>query len=207
VFRRRTQEAPENPPQAAKPGGKGRPTPKRAEAEKRRRQPITAPSNRKEAYKRVRERQASERVKARQGMAKGEEKYLLKRDKGPVRRLARDYVDGRRTVGSYLMYGMFAIVALSLMPVTAAKLLVLFAPPLLLAVVFVEGILLSRGIKKKAAELYPDEDTKGVGLYAAMRAMQIRRLRVPAPQVKPGGKPVGDGGGKATAGTTLSKDD
>jgi hypothetical protein len=197
VFRRRSQEAPENSPQAAKPGGKGRPTPKRAEAEKRRRQPITAPSNRKEAYKRVRERQASERVKAREGMAKGEEKYLLKRDRGPVRRLARDYVDARRTFGSYLMYAMFAIVALSLLPIAAAKLAVLFAPPILLGVVFVEGILLARGIKKLAAERHPDEDTKGVGLYAAMRAMQIRRLRVPAPQVKPGQKDrIEDGAAK-----------
>ncbi|MFB4315628.1 DUF3043 domain-containing protein [Actinomadura sp. 21ATH] len=188
MFRRRTQEAPEDPPQVVKPGGKGRPTPKRAEAEKRRRQPITAPSNRKEAYKRVREKQAAERVKAREGMAKGDERYLLKRDKGPVRRFARDYVDARRTVGSYLMYGMFAIVALSLLPVTAAKLAVLFAPPVLLAVVFIEGIMISRGVKKQAALRYPDEDAKGVGLYAAMRAMQIRRLRVPSPQVKVGEK-------------------
>ncbi|MFI0444920.1 DUF3043 domain-containing protein [Actinomadura sp. 6N118] len=188
MFRRRTQEAPSDPPQVVKPGGKGRPTPKRAEAQKARRQPITAPSNRKEAYKRVREKQAEQRVKAREGMAKGDEKYLLKRDKGRVRRLARDYVDGRRTIGSYLMYGMFAIVALSLLPIAAAKLLVLFAPPVLLAAVFIEGLLISRRIKKLAAEQYPDEETKGVGLYAAMRAMQIRRLRVPAPQVKPGQK-------------------
>jgi uncharacterized membrane protein YecN with MAPEG domain len=188
VFRRRTQEAPENPPQVAKPGGKGRPTPKRAEAEKRRRQPITAPSNRKEAYKRVRERQASERVKAREGMARGEEKYLLKRDKGPVRRLARDYVDARRTVGSYMMYVLFGIIVLSLLPIAAAKLLAIFAPGLLLGAVLVEGLILARGVKRVAAERYPDESAKGLGLYTAMRAMQIRRLRVPAPQVKPGEK-------------------
>ncbi|TDD67477.1 DUF3043 domain-containing protein [Actinomadura rubrisoli] len=188
MFKRRTPEAPANPPQVVKPGGKGRPTPKRSEAEKRRRQPITAPSSRKEAYKKVRERQASERGKARAGMAKGDEKYLLKRDKGPVRKLARDYVDSRRTVGSYLMYAMFAIVMLSLLPIPAARLLVLFAPPVLLVVVFAEGLLLSRGIKKLAAERHPDDDVKGVGLYAAMRAMQIRRLRVPGPQVKVGQK-------------------
>ncbi|WP_285693917.1 DUF3043 domain-containing protein [Actinomadura sp. NBRC 104412] len=188
MFRRRTQEAPQDPPQVAKPGGKGRPTPKRAEAEKRRRQPITAPANRKEAYKRVRERQAAERARAREGMARGEEKYLLKRDKGPVRRLARDYVDARRTVGSYMMYVLFAIIVLSLLPFAAAKLLVVFAPGLLLGVVLVEGMVLARGVKKLAAERYPDESTKGVGMYAAMRAMQIRRLRVPSPQVKPGQK-------------------
>ncbi|TDB91462.1 DUF3043 domain-containing protein [Actinomadura sp. 7K534] len=188
MFKRRTPEAPPNPPQVVKPGGKGRPTPKRRDAEKLRRQPITAPANRKEAYKKLREKQAAERAKVRQGMAKGNEEHLLKRDKGPVRRLARDYVDSRRTVGSYLMYGMFAIVLLSMMPIPIARLLVLFAPPVLLFVVFAEGILLSRGIKRLAAERYPDESAKGVGMYAAMRAMQIRRLRIPNPRVKIGEK-------------------
>lgn len=188
MFKRRTPEAPANPPQVVKPGGKGRPTPKRSEAEKRRRQPITAPATRKEAYRKVRARQSTDRAKVREGMAKGDEKHLLKRDKGPVRRLARNYVDSRRTVGSYLMYAMFAIVLLSMMPIPVARLLVLFAPPLLLVVVFAEGFMLSRGIKRLAADRYPEEDAKGVGMYAAMRAMQIRRLRVPNPQVRIGEK-------------------
>ncbi|MES9542683.1 DUF3043 domain-containing protein [Spirillospora sp. NPDC049024] len=188
MFKRRTPEAPPDPPQVVKPGGKGRPTPKRSEAEKRRRQPITAPASRKEAYRKVRERQAVERAKAREGMAKGDEKHMLKRDRGPVRRLARNYVDARRTFGSYLMYLMFALVLLSMLPIPAAKLLVLFVPPLLLLVVFAEGLMLSRGIKRLAAERYPGEDSKGVGMYAAMRAMQIRRLRIPNPQVRIGEK-------------------
>jgi hypothetical protein len=188
VFKRRTPEAPANPPQVVKPGGKGRPTPKRRDAEKRRRQPITAPASGKEAYKRRRAQLAENRVKTREGMARGEEKHLLKRDKGPVRRLARNYVDARRTVGSYLMYAMFAIVLLSMLPIPVARLLVLFAPPLLLIVVFGEGLMLSRGIKRLAAERYPDEDARGVGMYAAMRAMQIRRLRVPNPQVNIGAR-------------------
>ncbi|GAA1591652.1 hypothetical protein GCM10009678_87400 [Actinomadura kijaniata] len=188
VFRRRTQEAPENPPQVVKPGGKGRPTPKRSEAEKRRRQPITAPNTRKEAYRKLREKQAAERAKQREGMLRGDDKYLLKRDRGPVRRMARDYVDSRRTIGSYLMYIMFAVVVLSLTPVAIARLIGLLVPPVLLAAVFIEGFWISRGVKRLAAERFPDEDAKGVGLYAAMRAMQIRRLRMPAPQVKLGEK-------------------
>ncbi|MFC4906813.1 DUF3043 domain-containing protein [Actinomadura gamaensis] len=187
MFRRRTQEAPEAPPEVVvKPGGKGRPTPKRRDAEKRRRQPITAPQNRKEAYKRLREKQATDRARAREGMAKGDERYLLKRDKGPVRRMARNYVDSRRTVGSYLMYLLLALVVLNFLPIPAVRLAMLFAPPVLLLVVFLEGLLLARGVTKLAAESYPDEDRKGLGLYAAMRAMQIRRLRVPAPQVRIG---------------------
>src|SRR4051794_22616298 len=107
VFRRRTDTATEessSTPEVVKPGGKGRPTPKRREAEKRNRQPITAPRTRKEAYQQTRERQGRDRQKAREGMARGEERYLLPRDKGPARRLARDYVDSRRTFGQYFMY-------------------------------------------------------------------------------------------------------
>ncbi|WP_235834625.1 DUF3043 domain-containing protein [Actinomadura logoneensis] len=171
---------------AVKPGGKGRPTPKRKDAEKRRRQPITAPQNRKEAYKRLRDKQAADRARAREGMSQGDERYLLKRDKGPVRRMARNYVDSRRTVGSYLMYLLLALVVLNFLPIPAVRLAMLFAPPVLLLVVFVEGLLLARGVNKLAAEHFPDEDRKGLGLYAAMRAMQIRRLRVPNPQVQIG---------------------
>ncbi|WP_026341304.1 DUF3043 domain-containing protein [Actinomadura atramentaria] len=191
MFGRRTQEAPEDPPQVVKPGGKGRPTPKRSEAQKKRLQPITAPpSDRKEAYKRLREKQAAERARAREGMARGEEKFLLKRDKGPVRRLARDYVDSRRTIGSYLMYVLFAIIVLSLLPIPAARLFGLLAPPVLLVAVFIEGFVLSTGVKRIAAAKYPDESTKGIGMYAALRAMQIRRLRQPPPQVKLGERPT-----------------
>ncbi|HEX2316196.1 MAG TPA: DUF3043 domain-containing protein [Thermomonospora sp.] len=187
MFRRRTEAAaPEEAPQVAKPGGKGRPTPKRSEAQKRRQQYITAPRDRREAYKQVRERQAQNRLKAREGMKRGDEKYLLKRDRGPVRRFARDYVDGRRTLGSYLMYAMFVIVILSFVRTPVTALLMLFAPPLLLGVVLVEGFLISSRVKKLTAERFPGEDRKGVGMYAAVRAMQIRRFRVPAPQVRPG---------------------
>jgi hypothetical protein len=186
VFRRRTEAAPEEAPQVVKPGGKGRPTPKRSEAQKRRQQYITAPRDRKAAYRQMRERQAQNRDKVREGMKQGDERYLLKRDKGPVRRFARDYVDGRRTVGSYLMYAMFVIVLLSFIRTPITALLMLFAPPLLLALVLVEGVWISTRVKRLTAERFPDEDRKGVGLYAAVRAMQIRRFRVPAPQVKVG---------------------
>lgn len=189
MFRRRTEPEPVTQPQVTKPGGKGRPTPKRAEAERARMRPITAPpQDRKEAYRRTRARQAAEREKARAGMARGEEKYLLKRDKGPVRGFARDYVDSRRTVGSYLMWSMFVIVALSFLPFAVTKLMMLVLPPLLLGVVLVEALLISTKVKSEAAARFPGEDTKGVGLYAAMRAMQIRRMRIPAARLGPGDK-------------------
>ncbi len=49
-----------------------------------------------------------------------------------------------------------------------------------------EGYLIGRRSAALAAERYPGESTRGVGLYAAMRALQIRQLRFPKPRVKPG---------------------
>ncbi|MBC6461646.1 DUF3043 domain-containing protein [Actinomadura sp. HBU206391] len=188
VFRRRSEPAPVETPEVVKPGGKGRPTPKRSEAEKRRRQPITAPKDRKEAYRKVRSRQAEERAKARAGAARGEDKYLQKRDRGPVRALARDYVDARRTIGSYLMWAFIVMFMLSLLPYLFAKLIVPLAFPVLLALALIEGLLISRQVKKLAAERFPGEEQRGVGMYAALRSMQLRRLRIPNPRLRPGDK-------------------
>ncbi|GAB3665080.1 hypothetical protein GCM10027589_29460 [Actinocorallia lasiicapitis] len=172
-----------------KESGKGRATPKRSEAEKlRRNQLVTAPRDRKEAYKRVRERQAQQRAKAREGMAKGDVKYLPKRDQGPVRKMARDYVDSRRTFGQYLMFIMLFVVLLTFVPNAATQLAFVFVPPILLAVVLTESLLISQKVKKLAAERFPDEDRKGVGFYAAARSLQLRRLRLPAPALNMGDK-------------------
>jgi hypothetical protein len=172
-----------------KEGGKGRPTPKRSEAERgRRNRLVTAPKDRKEAYRQVRARQAEQRAKAREGMARGDARYLPKRDQGPVRRFARDYVDARRTVGSYLMIIMFAVVMISFVQTPLTQLLFVVVPPLLLIVVLTESLLLSQQVKKQAAERFPNEDRKGVGLYAASRSLQMRRLRIPTPQYGPGDK-------------------
>ena len=169
--------------------GKGRPTPKRSESEKRNRQPITAPRNRKEAYRQVRERQAGDRQKSRQGQARGEQRYLLKRDKGPVRQLARDFVDSRRTFGEFFMYLTILVVVLSMIaPVVVRIYLQTFGLPVMLVVIIGESLYISGRVKKLARERYPDESTQGVALYASTRSMQIRRLRMPQARLKPGQK-------------------
>jgi len=192
VFRRRTDTATEEPPQPpeeSKTVGKGRPTPKRSESEKRNRQPITAPRNRKEAYRQVRERQAGDRQKSRQGQARGEQRYLLKRDKGPVRQLARDFVDSRRTFGEFFMYLTILVVVLSMIaPVVVRIYLQTFGLPVMLVVIIGESLYISGRVKKLARERYPDESTQGVALYASTRSMQIRRLRMPQARLKPGQK-------------------
>ena len=49
-----------------------------------------------------------------------------------------------------------------------------------------EATLLGRKVKRLAAERFPGEPTRGVSVYSALRSMQIRKLRTPAPRVKPG---------------------
>ena len=50
----------------------------------------------------------------------------------------------------------------------------------------IEGVYIGRKAKALAAERLPGQSTRGLALYSAMRALQIRKLRVPKPRVKPG---------------------
>ncbi len=201
MFRRRTQTPAEDAAQTAPSAqpkttpGKGRPTPKRREAEGRRRRPVTAPANRKEAYRQLRERQNAERARAREGMRRGEERYLPARDKGPVRRFARDWVDSRRIISQYFLPLSLVILLITWIPFgtlgsVVYMVVVMIAWPIMMVGVFGTSIWVSWKVRKAVEEKFPDESTKGVGFYAAMRALQIRRLRFPPPTVLPGGRPV-----------------
>ena len=165
--------------------GKGRPTPKRSEAERRRR-PVSAPGDRKEANRQYRDRQRQDRARRQQGMQRGEQWAMPPRDRGPVKALARDYVDSRRRLSEFYMYGLVVLLALLFVRNTFVQSLV---PLLVLAavlVMLVEGVFIGRRARALAEERFPGESTQGVRLYAAMRALQIRQLRMPKPRIKPG---------------------
>ncbi|HEX7187949.1 MAG TPA: DUF3043 domain-containing protein [Actinomycetes bacterium] len=171
---------------STKPGGKGRPTPKRSEAEKGRRRAVAAPRDRKEAYKKVRERQREERGRSMQALRTGDERHLPARDRGPVRRYARDMVDARRSVAEFFLPLAFLILVLiwagneQLKGVGNA----LWLAVVVLVVVdsMVLGIRLKRGLRQR----FPDESQRGALPYALMRSMQIRRFRLPPPRVRAG---------------------
>jgi hypothetical protein len=166
--------------------GKGRPTPKRSEAERRRRQPYTAPKDRKEAARASRTRQRTDRTRRMEAVRRGETWALPPRDRGPVKALARDYVDSKRRISEYYMYGLLVLLVLLFIRAPIVQTIV---PLLVLAAVLImaiEGLLIGRKVKALAAERLPGESTRGLALYSAMRALQIRRLRVPKPRVKPG---------------------
>lgn len=186
-------------------GPKGRPTPKRNEARRTARKgPVApAPMTASEARARrkslagpklSRDERRADRAASRARMADrrarmmaGDEAYLLPRDQGPVRRYARDVVDARRNLlGLFMPATLFLMFALFTTP--QLQLYVSPAMLLLMAVMLVDGLLLGRRVSKLVDAKFPDntESRWKLGLYAASRASQMRRLRTPRPQVKRG---------------------
>ncbi|SOE02868.1 DUF3043 domain-containing protein [Blastococcus haudaquaticus] len=174
--------------QLVRASGKGRPTPKRAEAQGRRPgPPPPPPTTRKEAYKRMREQQATRRAETRQGAARGDDAYLPARDRGPVRKLVRDVVDSRRNIGSFFL----AIAGVALIGTVVPSLVVRNYASFLLfgffLLLIVDSVILSRKIKKKLVERFPDDPqakkTRGLVWYGISRATMIRRWRFPKPDV------------------------
>ncbi|MFI9551314.1 DUF3043 domain-containing protein [Nonomuraea endophytica] len=199
MLRRRSQTSVDDTPVPAddpKPQGKGRPTPKRRDAEGRKRQPVSAPKDRKEAYRSMRAKQAAERDRARKGMLAGDEKYFPVRDRGPARKFARDWVDSRRLPSQYFLPFSLLILLLTWIPWPAGQRevvlywVMLTGWPIMMVGVLFTSVYVSWKVKKEAAAKFPNEPMKGVGFYAAMRALQIRKLRFPPPQLLPGGRPV-----------------
>jgi len=168
------------------PVGKGRPTPKRRDARKRRR--TATPANRKEAAAQRRERLREQRMLQRAALQTGDERHLPPRDFGPGKKLARDYVDERFTLGQ-IFFGMILIsFMLVLIPIPGLPLVANTIMLLLFIGVAVDSVRVGRGAKRAVQEKYGDKETLGITAYATLRAMQPRRLRRPPVPKKPDSK-------------------
>jgi hypothetical protein len=167
---------------------KGRPTPKRSEAERRRRQPFNAPADKKAAYQQSKGRDRAARARKTEAMRRGENWALPAKDQGPVRALARDYVDSRRSLSEYYMFAVLVLVVLLFIPSLRKSPVIDYAVLVLLAVIVTESVLAGGRVLKLAQQRFPGESTRGVRMYTAIRGTQIRRLRTPTPRVKPGDK-------------------
>ena len=169
--------------------GKGAPTPSRREQEAARKRPLV-PTDRKEAARQARAKQAEAREKARVGMAAGDDRYLTARDRGPQRRYVRDYVDARFSIGEFLIPVMLIVIVLTFLPSPVLQVYGLFAlwGFFLIAVIdcFVLGFLIQRRVGDKFGTTKVE---RGLRWYGAMRALQLRIMRLPKPQVKRGQYP------------------
>jgi hypothetical protein len=167
---------------------KGKATPKRTEAQRRRAEP--PPSNRRDAVKRAREKARAERSEAYEGMKAGDERYLLPRDKGPERALVRDIVDSRRTVGPFFFAGAFVLLFLFQVPDGRVQLGANIIWLLLALAVIVDSVLISRKVKQMVKERFPKstQSMRSLYFYAIMRAISFRKLRMPKTRVSIGDK-------------------
>ncbi|MFD3502208.1 DUF3043 domain-containing protein [Streptomyces sp. NPDC058676] len=168
---------------------KGRPTPKRSEAQTQRRSVATTPTSRKEASKRQRDERRAQMEKQRQALAGGDERYLPARDKGPVRKFARDFIDSRFNIAEFFLPMAVVILVLSMVRVGALQSIALLLWLVVIVLIVLDSVLSGLRLKKRLAERFPDANKRGAVAYALMRSLQMRRLRLPKPQVKRGERP------------------
>lgn len=178
---------------------KGHPTPTRKEREAAQRKPLVASSVplTKEQKAARRAELAAERAVRREGIFNGEEKYLGYRDRGPQKRIARDVVDSRFTMGELLIPVLVVALVLTSLPVAdktaqlnlqATVLLVMWA---LIFGLIIDGYLLGRAATKAIEDKFgKGKAERGIRLYAGMRGMNMRLLRLPKPLVGRGGAPL-----------------
>ena len=194
-------QPPEAPPKS-KPAaqvGKGRPTPKRSTAEANRYRTIsgsktsgrgrpTATDPRRKLTPEEKSKAREDRSKQLQAMRRGEDWALGPRDRGPAKKLARDYVDAHRRPMEYYMYALIILVIALFAGKSSGALgsyLQIFLI-VIIVIIAVDGLLLRRSVIKVVHERLPNESTRGLAFYSIMRGLQLRRFRTPAPRLKPG---------------------
>ena len=194
-------QTPEAPAKSKPPAevGKGKPTPKRSAAESNRYRTLTgsttsgrgkpapaAPGRKLTPEEKTRAR--DDRSKQLQAMRRGEEWALGPRDRGPGKKLARDYVDAHRRPMEFYMYALIILI-IALFAGRShsglANYMQLFLI-VIIAIIAVDAYFLRRSVMKLVHERLPGESTRGLAFYAIMRALQLRRFRTPAPRLRPG---------------------
>lgn len=183
---------PKQQPETTKTG-KGRPTPARKQQEMLRKRPAVGNKS-PEAKRAAKKVLNAERAKAREGLANGEDRYLTVRDRGPQRKLARDVVDARFTVGELVLPMLFLVIIVSSirpddqdldLTIQLGTLVAMWG---LFVAIAVDGYIIGKKALKIVETKYPGKGEKGLRWYSAMRSIQMRGMRLPKPQVKRGTK-------------------
>jgi hypothetical protein len=195
IFRKSEPPQSADPaPESSRPGTKGRPTRTRKEAEAARRRPLVV-DDRKEARRRDRERASQERMEAQQALMTGDERKMPLQHRGPERRYVRDIVDSRRNIAEYffpiaLIFMLIALVLPLIRPeittaMSTGMIIVLWGG---IALCVIDSLFLRRSLRAKLTERFGSVGRGLVG-YGIMRAIQIRRFRLPRAQIKHGEAP------------------
>jgi hypothetical protein len=165
---------------------KGRPTPKRSAAQTARRKAVTAPKDRKSQVKAAREARRVDLAKRREALANGDERHLPAAHQGPVRKFTRNYVDSRYRVAEFFLPMAVVILVASMVPGLQAVSLLLWL--LVIVLIVIDSVVTGVSLRRQLARRFPDQNTKRAVSYGLMRTLQMRRLRLPKPQVARGAK-------------------
>lgn len=201
-----SSQSKENLPKGYTPP-KGRPTPKRSEQEiakgvrrdpngmspaqySQRRKELKA-SMSKEEWKEFKAKERQERReqnrRAQEKMASGDERYLMPRDKGPVRAFVRDWVDSRRFINEWAMPAALLLLLVMFVGSYAPQFanITSIVSMIFIVVLAVEGLFIGRRANAAVRKEFPGTPEAGVslGFYAYSRATQPYRWRTPRPRV------------------------
>jgi len=171
------------------PSGKGHATPTRKQKEEARKRPLVA-SDRTAARRNERAALQVQRERARVGMAAGDEKFLTSRDRGPQKRYVRDYVDARFSIGELLIPLMLIVIIFTFIPDPGIQSIGIIALWGFFVVAIIDVVVLGFVLTRKLGQKFGTDRVEKVRWYAAMRALQLRLMRLPKPQVKRGQFPV-----------------
>jgi hypothetical protein len=172
-----------------KAGGKGRPTPKRSEAQKARKQPLVTPKGGASRSGRSKSDNAALRATMREAMRTGDERNYPPIAAGPERALVRDVIDARQGFGWLAIPGWVVGVTLTLVPVQAARAAGSLLFPVVIVVIVVDAFVAARAVRRALAERWPEgtqAPRKSLVWYGIARNTQFRRSRLPRPRVGPG---------------------
>jgi hypothetical protein len=185
LFRRSKSDTPAEP-SSPKAGGKGRPTPSRREAEAAAKARAKVPRSRKEMVRSQRSARTESSQTVRAAMKAGDERYYLARDKGPVRRFVRDFVDSRF---SFIELMVPLLIVTMILGYSGNDQLATIGNTVLMGtimLVVLDMVFLRWRLRRELARRFPDESTKGLTYYAITRALQMKFMRLPKAKVKIG---------------------
>jgi len=189
VFRRsKSETAPADAGTTEKVGGKGRPTPSRKEAQAAARARAKTPRTRKEAAAQQRLARSQSSSKMREAMKTGDERYLPARDRGPVKRFIRDYVDSRF---SFVELMIPVLLVTTIMAWSGSSTIASYGNAILLGMlllIITDMVRMRFKLKREMGARFPEEPTKGLTYYAVMRSLQMKFMRMPKAQIKIGQK-------------------
>ena len=188
MFRRSKSQVPPADTDTDQTGskGKGRPTPTRKEAEAAARARAKVPRTRKEQAAAQRLARAEGSTKMRQAMKTGDERYLPARDRGPVKRFIRDFVDSRF---SFVELMIPVLLVTTVMAWSGNATVASYGNAILfgmLLLIVVDMVRLRFKLRREISTRFPGESLKGTTYYAVMRSLQMKFMRLPKSQVRIG---------------------